>query len=73
MFKAIRVIQKKNESKPLIVTKDDNIICSTKEKIEEISKHFQKCFQCENPEPIPDVKPQKLLTPFTVEEVEKAA
>ena len=53
----IKVIKKKNESKPLIVKKDDNIICITKEKIEEISQHFQKCFQCEHPKPIPDVKP----------------
>ena len=72
MFKAIRVIQKKRDTEPLIIKKGDNIIGNTEEKIEEISKHFQKCFQCTEPESIPDIVPQKLKIPFTVSEVEKA-
>ena len=72
MFKAIRVIQKKRDPAPIIVKKGENLVGNTNVKIEEISKHFQKCFQCDNPEPIPDIKPQKLKNPFTVEEIEKA-
>ena len=60
------MIQNKKDTHPIIIKKEDNLVG----KIEKASKHFQKCFQCDNQEPIPDIKPQKLKNPFTVEEIE---
>jgi len=70
MFKAIKVIQKKKSNGPILIKNNQNeFIGNTKEKIKIISEHFKKTFQCVNPEPIPDIKPQKLKDPFTEFEV----
>ena len=58
MFKAIKIINKKNNNEPLVIKKDDNIIGNTEEKIKEISVHFEKTFNCNNPTDLPEIEPQ---------------
>ena len=72
MFKAIKIINKKNNNKPLIIKKDDNIIGNIEEKIKEISIHFEKTFNCNNPSDLPKIEPQPLKNVFTEKEVEIA-
>ena len=49
-----------------------NLVVDTKPKIKEISKHFEQVFQKGNIIGCPDIKPQKLSTLFTTEEIQKA-
>ena len=73
MFKAIKVVQKKESKEKLIVKNDQGeVIWNTEDKWKVISNHFQKTFNCEDPIPIPEITPQKLKTPFTTEEITKA-
>ena len=51
---------------------DNNLKGDTNTKIEEISKHFQNVFNCDDPPPSPQIKPQKLKNLFTIHEISKS-
>ena len=72
MFKAIKIIQQKRKTEPIIVKRDDEIIGNIDTKVTEITKHFQNTFNCENQPPLQHIVPQKLQNPFTEQEIQKA-
>ena len=62
----------KEKNRNIIVSNKKGIISSDKEKINVITEHFQNCFNVENPTEFPEIKPEKLIPPFSTEEVQKA-
>ena len=72
MFQAVKTINRKKENSVFVNDENGNLVVDTKSKIKEISKHFEQVFQKGNIIDCPDIKPQKLSTPFTTEEIQKA-
>ena len=72
MFKATKLIQRKNNNNVCIKTCDGKIVNSTNQKLEIITKYFESVFNPDDIGEFPHIPPQKLNEPFTSEEIRKA-
>ena len=72
MFKAIQVINKKSNTNIVVCNSEGEIAGNTSKKIEYITDHFKKQFYKDSEKPFPEIKPQKLDNPFTINEIENA-
>ena len=73
MFEAVRELNKKKDNKIIVENVEGKQVNSTDQKVELITEYFENIFKQKDTQPIPDIKPQKLRTPITTAEVEKAA
>ena len=71
---AMKELNRKKEKKPLTVfTNDGSVAGSEEEQVKSITAHFMKMFTQEIKDNIEPIPPSKMKTPFTQDEIMKAA
>ena len=76
MFQSINYLKNRKPSTPLLIENKEKtgVTANTEDQIEQITKFFKNFFnnENENEEKIKTIKPQKMKSPFTTAEVQKA-
>ena len=73
MYQAVRQLKQSKPKKKLVVNGENGITTSEIEQVNIITKHFKEVFQSAAAQEIPIIHPKEMRTPFTAEEVKKAA
>ena len=72
MYKAIRIIQKSESKKKILVQGENGLVTNSKEQVEIISKFFEQMFYKDEEEDREKIPPKEMNTPFTPKEIELA-
>ena len=73
MYEAIRTLNKRSQNTVIVHNPDGEFVTSPEQKVNIITDFFENLFCVENITPFDDIPPVKLSTPFTSEEIRKAA
>ena len=65
MFQAVRLLQKKDKPKPLLIETENGITNNEEKQVEEITKYFKEVFSLNDVQDILDVEPAPMKTPFS--------